>query len=81
MAKFGWPSPTCSARHSRKRRAALGRDVVSRGARTFRYLYVLDPDAFMDGTELTRARPGRDPQFNQSQVQFELSRTGGRQFR
>lgn len=57
-----------------------GEDVVSRGARTFRYLYVLDPEVYMDGTELTQATAGRDPQFNQSQVQFELSRTGGRQF-
>jgi preprotein translocase subunit SecD len=57
-----------------------GEDVVSRGARTYRMLYVLEADAFMDGRELTEATAGRDPQFNQSQVLFELSRTGGRAF-
>jgi preprotein translocase subunit SecD len=57
-----------------------GEDVVSRGARTYRYLYVLTADPFMDGQELTQATAGRDPQFNQSQVQFTLSRTGGRAF-
>jgi preprotein translocase subunit SecD len=57
-----------------------GEDVVSRGARTYRTLYVLEADPFMDGTELTEAIAGRDPQFNQSQVLFELSRSGGRDF-
>jgi preprotein translocase subunit SecD len=57
-----------------------GEDVVSRGARTYRSLYVLEADPFMDGTQLTSAIAGRDPQFNQSQVLFELSRRGGRDF-
>ncbi len=67
---------------------ALPRDVtlhfedqpVGVGARTYRRLYVLERDAFMTGEDLEDAVAGRDPQFNQSQVQFELSRTGGRRF-
>jgi len=53
---------------------------VGVGARTYRRLYVLDKDAFMTGEALQNAIAGRDPQFNQSQVQFELNRAGGRRF-
>ena len=53
---------------------------VGLGARTYRHLYVLERDAFMTGEALENAVAGRDPQFNQAQVQFELSRTGGRRF-
>jgi len=53
---------------------------VGVGARTYRRLYVLDKDAFMTGEALENAIAGRDPQFNQSQVQFELNRAGGRRF-
>ena len=53
---------------------------VGRGARTYRYLYVLERDAFMTGEALENAVAGRDTQFNQAQVQFELNRTGGRRF-
>ena len=67
---------------------ALPRDVsltfesqpVGVGARTYRRLYVLQKDAFMTGEALQNATAGRDPQFNQSQVQFELNRAGGRRF-
>jgi preprotein translocase subunit SecD len=41
---------------------------------------VLEEEPFLTGAELENATAGRDPQFNQSQVQFELSRAGGRQF-
>ena len=34
----------------------------------------------MTGEALQNATAGRDPQFNQSQVQFELNRAGGRRF-
>ena len=57
-----------------------GMEPVGRGARTYRYLYVLEEDAFLTGDRLESATAGRDPQFNQSQVQFELSRAGGRTF-
>ena len=53
---------------------------VGQGARTYRRLYVLERDAFLTGESLENAVAGRDPQFNQSQVQFELNRTGGRRF-
>jgi preprotein translocase subunit SecD len=55
-------------------------DVVAQGARTYRRLYVLQAEAFMDGRELTSALAQRDPQFNQAQVVFELTRRGGRDF-
>jgi preprotein translocase subunit SecD len=57
-----------------------GADVVGRGARNYRQLFVLEEDAFLTGDMLENATAGRDPQFNQSQVQFELSRAGGRRF-
>ena len=55
-------------------------DMEGRGARNYKYLYVLSEDAFLTGDLLNNATAGRDPQFNQSQVQFELSRAGGRRF-
>jgi preprotein translocase subunit SecD len=57
-----------------------GDELVARGGRTYRRLYVLEEDAFMTGDLLEDAVAGRDPQFNQAQVQFTLSRAGGRVF-
>ncbi|HSG09186.1 MAG TPA: protein translocase subunit SecD [Longimicrobiales bacterium] len=57
-----------------------GGDVVGRGARNYKRLYILQEDPFLTGEFLENATAGRDPQFNQSQVQFELNRAGGRQF-
>jgi preprotein translocase subunit SecD len=57
-----------------------GSEMVGRGARNYRRLFVLEEDAFLTGEYLENATAGRDPQFNQSQVQFELSRAGGRLF-
>jgi preprotein translocase subunit SecD len=57
-----------------------GSEIVGRGARNYQRLFVLEEQPFLTGTELEDAIAGRDPQFNQSQVQFELSRAGGRQF-
>ncbi len=57
-----------------------GSEIIARGARTFRRLYVLEEDPFLTGEALENATAQRDPQFNQAQVQFELSRTGGRAF-
>jgi len=67
---------------------ALPRDVslhfesqpIGVSARTYRRLYVLEREPFMTGEDLENAIAARDPQFNQSQVQFELTRTGGRRF-
>ena len=57
-----------------------GSEIVGRGARNYQRLFVLEEDPFLTGEMLENAVAGRDPQFNQSQVQFELSRAGGRQF-
>jgi preprotein translocase subunit SecD len=57
-----------------------GAEVVGRGARNYRRLYVLTEDPFLTGEYLEDATAQRDPQFNQSMVQFELSRAGGRLF-
>jgi preprotein translocase subunit SecD len=57
-----------------------GADLVSQAARNYYRLYVLEEDSFLTGEQLEDATAGRDPQFNQSQVQFQLSRAGGRQF-
>ena len=57
-----------------------GADIIARGARTYQRIFVLENDPFLTGAELENATAGRDPQFNNSQVQFELSRAGGRQF-
>ena len=57
-----------------------GSDLVGQGARTYKRLYVLEEEPFLTGDLLENATSARDPQFNQSQVQFELSRAGGRRF-
>jgi preprotein translocase subunit SecD len=57
-----------------------GRDIVPRGVRTYRQLYVLTEEPFLTGDQLEDAAAERDPQFNQSIVRFELSRAGGRDF-
>jgi preprotein translocase subunit SecD len=57
-----------------------GSELVAQGARTYKRLYVLEEDAFITGDLLEDASASRDPQFNQSQVQFEFSRAGGRVF-
>ncbi|MGB0542343.1 MAG: protein translocase subunit SecD [Longimicrobiales bacterium] len=57
-----------------------GSELVGQAAQTYYRLYVLEEDSFLTGEELEDATAMRDPQFNQSQVQFEFSRAGGRQF-
>jgi preprotein translocase subunit SecD len=69
-------------------RRAMPRNVVlrwgaepqGRGADLYRTLYVLDAQPFMTGEALENATAGRDPQFNQTIVSFELNRRGGRTF-
>ncbi|HET9949325.1 MAG TPA: protein translocase subunit SecD, partial [Longimicrobiales bacterium] len=57
-----------------------GSDVVARGVRSYRYLYVLTEEPFLTGEALEDATAQRDPQFNQSIVSFQLTRAGGRAF-
>lgn len=57
-----------------------GGDLVSQGMGNYYRLFVLQEDSFLTGAELEDATAGRDPQFNQSQVQFQFSRAGGRLF-
>lgn len=64
----------------RDQKLRWGADLLAQGARNYYRLYVLEEDAFLTGEELEDATAQRDPQFNQSQVQFQLSRAGGRQF-
>jgi preprotein translocase subunit SecD len=64
----------------RKQVLQWGSELVGRGARNYKRLFVLEAEPFLTGDMLENATAGRDPQFNQSQVQFELSRAGGRRF-
>ena len=57
-----------------------GMEPIALSGRIYRELYVLQEDAFITGQMLENAVSGRDPQFNTPQVQFELSRRGGRRF-
>jgi len=57
-----------------------GSDLVGQAAQNYYRLYVLEEESFLTGEQLEDASAGRDPQFNQSQVQFQFSRAGGRQF-
>jgi preprotein translocase subunit SecD len=55
-------------------------ETIGRGARTYRRLYILEEDPFITGDMLENATAGRDPQYNQVEVSFELNRRGGRRF-
>jgi preprotein translocase subunit SecD len=57
-----------------------GAQVESRGARPYRALYALENRPIITGEHLTKAQAGRSPMTNQSEVQFSLSRRGGRIF-
>lgn len=57
-----------------------GSEPRGRGAQLYRSLYVLESRPFMTGEVLETAAAGRDPQFNQTIVSFELNRTGARTF-
>ena len=57
-----------------------GDEPVVLAAQTYRRLYVLDEDPFLTGEGLESAVAGRDPQTNQPEVQFKLTRAGGRSF-
>ncbi len=57
-----------------------GQHVVARGGRNYKRLYVLESRPFLTGSYLDNATAVRDPQNNQSEVQFTLNRAGGRLF-
>jgi protein-export membrane protein SecD len=57
-----------------------GSKPTGRGAELYRSLFVLEDKAFMKGSALADASAGRDPQFGQTMVYFQLNRRGGRTF-
>jgi preprotein translocase subunit SecD len=57
-----------------------GAAPLSRGARAFRPLYVLEEKPIITGEYLTDAKARIDPIYNQSVVDFTLTRRGGRIF-
>jgi preprotein translocase subunit SecD len=57
-----------------------GAEPLPQGAQLYRSLYLLNNKPFIQGDQLDDAIATRDPQFNQTVVQFELDRIGGRNF-
>jgi protein-export membrane protein SecD len=57
-----------------------GTRTTAAGAVLYRPLYVLENRAFITGERLVEATAGRDPQFNQTIVNFTWDRRGGRTF-
>ncbi len=55
-------------------------EAISQGAQLYRPLWVLEDRPFLRGEELEDAQPGKEQQFNETIVSFELSRRGGRIF-
>lgn len=55
-------------------------ELESVGAQLYRRLYALEDRPIMTGAELENAVAGRSPQNYQPQVNFELTRSGGRIF-
>ncbi len=58
----------------------LGQEPQGEGAQLYRPLWVLEDRPFLRGEELEDAQPGKEAQFNETIVSFELSRRGGRTF-
>ena len=57
-----------------------GTVIAPQGAPAFRPLYALQSRSIITGEELQKAVAGRDPMSNAPEVQFELTREGGRRF-
>ena len=57
-----------------------GAESMSRAARSFRALYAVESRPIITGEELQKAVARRDQVTNQSVVEFQLSRRGGRVF-
>ena len=54
--------------------------LVAQGARTYRRLYVLEGQPFLDAPAVASARAQRDPDLEQAQVAFELTSGASRDF-
>lgn len=65
----------------RGRELFWGSEPTTQGGRPYRPLYSLENRAVLTGGQLQDARATIDRTTNQSIVQFELSRSGGRRFR
>ena len=72
--------PAVQAMIPRGTRIYWGHEPVGRGANLYRRLYLLADRPFLTGDLLEDAQAGRDPQFQQTIVSFQLSRRGGRIF-
>lgn len=57
-----------------------GATPTGQGAQLYRPLYILEREPFITGERLENATAGRDPQFNQTIVSFQLDRRGGNTF-
>jgi preprotein translocase subunit SecD len=55
-------------------------DVVAQGARTYRRLYVLEAEPFLDAPRLATAVAQREPEQEQSQVSYQLTSGASRAF-
>lgn len=55
-------------------------EPIAQGAQLYRPLWVLEDRPFLRGEELEDAQPGKEQQFNETIVSFDLSRRGGRIF-
>ena len=55
-------------------------EPLAQGAQLYRPLWVLEDRPFLRGEELEDAQPGKEQQFNETIVSFDLSRRGGRIF-
>ncbi len=58
----------------------LGQEPQGEGAELYRPLWVLEDRPFLRGEELENAVAGKESQFNETIVSFDLSRRGGRIF-
>lgn len=58
----------------------FGATPEGRGAQLYRALYVLQERPFLTGEHLEDAQAGRNQQYNETVVTFQLSRQGGRIF-
>ncbi|HUG40920.1 MAG TPA: protein translocase subunit SecD [Longimicrobiales bacterium] len=72
--------PTVQRAMPRGATVRFSQDSVSQGGEIYRTLYVLEDRPFLRGEELEDAQPGKDQQYNETIVTFDLSRRGGRIF-
>jgi preprotein translocase subunit SecD len=63
------------------RQILLGRDTAVYEGKTYRWFYVTETRPIIDGSVLTDAQPGTDPQSGGTLVKFELNNEGARRFK